>query len=107
MYIMIRTINSQEVAAGDVVVLKADPQFGQIGAFEIGGGVVGYAAERQPEGCLDMWTMMSRIRDNRVLCKVAVSMPGTVILATESPVFAPRRDYARVEREGYAYLAAK
>lgn len=92
---------------GDVLVLKTDSAFGQIAACEVGGGVVGYAADSQPDGCVDMWTMISRIGDCRILCRVAVAMGRSLLLTTDSPLLRQDRPYKRIEREGYAILCAK
>lgn len=106
MYIGISTLNS--VKAGEVLVLKVDRAFGLVGAYDIGGALIGYVAESQPEGCLDVWSIYASIGDNRILTTAAVALGNTVILVTDSPVFAAARPrYERIEREGYGLLSAK
>lgn len=102
MYVCVSCLSP--VKAGDVLILKVDRQMGEVGAYEIGGGLIGYASVSQPDGCLDAWTLFSRIGDSRVLCKAAVSMQNTVILYTESKVFEAPERYERVEKEGYGFL---
>lgn len=102
MYIMITTL--EEVKAGDTVVLRYDDKFNQIGAFEIGGGVLGYAAYNQPEGCLNVWTLSKRLGNRRILCTVAVALGGSVILYSDSPALKGEDMYRRIERGGYGML---
>ena len=85
MYILIDAY--RDVKPGDVVVIKSD-RAGGIGAFLIGGEKIGELSGSQPEGCLDFWTVASNLYDNRVLCDVAVKCGSTVILHTESRLFA-------------------
>ncbi len=103
MYIAISTLN--EVRAGEILVLKVDRGFGLVGAYGIDGALVGYVAESQPDGCLDVWKIYSAIGDNRVLATAAVVLGQSVVLTTDSSVF--RREYAteRVERAGYPILS--
>lgn len=105
MYIGISTLNV--VKAGEVLVLKVDRSFGLVGAYDIGGALIGYVSESQPDGCLDIWQIYAAIGDNRVLCTAAVSLGNNVILYTESKVFRREPAVERIEREGYGLLQYK
>lgn len=107
MYLTINTLGNEKVRAGEIVVLKEDRKFGQVGAFMVGGGAIGYAAGAQPEGCLDIWTVWTKIKDNRILCKVAIVLPGAIILHTDSKVFDVKEPLKYVQKEGYGILALK
>ena len=98
MYIAVSTLN--EVRAGEILVLKVDRSFGLVGAYGIDGALVGYVAESQPNGCLDVWKIYAAIGDNRVLATAAVVLGQSVVLTTDSAVF--KREYRteRIERAG-------
>ncbi len=104
MYIMIRTIGTENVRPEEPVVLKYDTQFGKVGAFDMGGGSLGYLDEEAPQGCMDAWAVYSRIGDNRIIARVAVVMNGAMLLFSDSPVLARTQRYVRIEREGYGIL---
>lgn len=72
---------------GDVVIIKADGT-GGIGAFLMTGEKLGEPVGRQPEGCVDYWTMASVLYDNRVLCRLAIRCGDTAILQTDSKLLA-------------------
>lgn len=105
MYIGISTLNV--VKAGEVLVLKVDRSFGLVGAYDIGGALIGYVSETQPEGCMDVWEIYAAIGDNRVLTTAAVALGNTVILYTDSRVFRKAPTVTRIEREGYGLLSVK
>lgn len=104
MFVMIRTIGEENVKPGDPVVLKYDSPFGRIGAFDIGGEVYGYLAEGQPSGCVDDWTMYSRIGNRRIIARAAVIMDGALLVSFDTPGFAPEREVKYIERAGYGML---
>lgn len=85
MYIGIELNKSANV--GDVVIIKADGT-GGIGAFLMTGERIGEPVGRQPEGCVDYWTMASALFDNRVLCRLAIKCGNTAILQTDSKLLA-------------------
>lgn len=49
MYIMIRTLGKESVQAGEPVVIRYDTPFGRVGAFGVGGRLLGYVDEGAPE----------------------------------------------------------
>ena len=102
MYISVSTLS--EVNAGEILVLKVDRAFGLVGAYGIDGNLIGYVAERQPDGCLDVWRIYAAIGDNRVLATAAVVFGNTVVLVTDSAVFKRPPVTERVERAGYPIL---
>lgn len=104
MFAMISTIGKEDVMSGDPVIIKYDAEFGRIGAFAIGGRPYGFLTENQPEGCVDDWTMYSRIGNRRIIARAAVVMNGGLLLSFDNPVFETERDYVRVEKAGYGLL---
>ena len=72
MFAMIRTIGTENVLPGDPVVLKYDNGFSRIGAYSVGGDAYGFLCENQPAGCVDDWTMYSRIGNRRIIARAAV-----------------------------------
>lgn len=103
MFIAVSTLG--KVKCGEPLVMKADASFGQIGVYEIGGELVGHVANAQPEGCLDCWTVMSKIRDNRILCSGAVCFDNLLIVTTDSAVLKADNRYIRQEAAGYGILS--
>lgn len=104
MYIVIDTIKNVKI--GEPVVIRSDNR-GGIGAFLIGGERIGELSGRQPEGCLDYWTIARSLYDNRVLCEVAIKCGDSAILSTQSRLFASLRTVKRLELEGYGMMIAK
>lgn len=105
MYIAVSTLG--EVKAGEILVLKVDRGFGLVGAYGIDGALVGYVAESQPDGCLDVWKIYASIGDNRVLATAAVVLGQNVVLTTDSSVFKREFSTERVERAGYPILTVR
>ena len=101
MYLMIDTLQKEDVKAGDPVVIKLDRAFGLVGAFGIGGETYGYLAAEQPEGCVDPWLVYARIGNNRIIARAAVVLPRGLLLHTESPLLCPPVQVQRVEKAGY------
>lgn len=91
---------NKRVKPGEPVVIRSDDR-GGIGAFLIGGERIGELCGDQPEGCLDYWTIARGLYDNRVLCDVAICCGRTVILHTESRLFASLVRLQREEIAGY------
>lgn len=103
MFICLSTMSKIEI--GEVIILKLDSNFNQIGGYDIGGNFIGYVKNLQPEGCLEYKLMMEKIFDNRILTSVAVNIFGNLILETQSAIFKSNANYIRVEQEGYGYLS--
>ena len=104
MFAWIRTVGTENIGAGEPVVLRFDTEYGRIAAFGIGGDSYGFLCERQPEGCVDECTMYARIGDRRVLGRAAVVFDGGLLVNFDSPVFASAPQYVRVEKAGYGML---
>lgn len=88
MFVVINTIGVEDVAVGDPVVIKYDAEFGRIGAFGIDGKAYGYFADCQPHGCVDGWTMYSRIEDRRIIARAAYVCNGSLYLEFYNAAFA-------------------
>ncbi|MDE7395692.1 MAG: hypothetical protein K2M95_06215 [Clostridiales bacterium] len=101
MYLLIDTMQKENVRAGDPVVVKFDRALGLVGAFGIGGESYGYLAAEQPDGCLDPWSVYARIGDNRIIARAAVVLPHGILLHSESSVLSAPVAVARVEKAGY------
>ena len=101
MYMTFSTIAKARVAAGEPMVVKYDNRFGRVGIYDVGGELHGYFADRQPDGCIDDWTVYSQIGDNRVLGRAAVIMDGVIIFQTNTEVFDLRRDFVPMAGHGY------
>ncbi len=87
--------------AGDIMILERDNAFGEVAAKQIGGGVVGFVTDRQPEGCVSRAFVENRIGNRRVIGRVAILNGNVALFVTESPVlndvapsFTSRRRYA-------------
>ena len=104
MFAMIRTIGTENVLPGDPVILKYDAGFSRIGAYSVGGEAYGFLSERQPSGCVDDWTMYSRIGNRRIIARAAVIMDGGLLVSFDTPLFSHEQNYVRVERAGYGIL---
>lgn len=105
MFITVSTLG--KVKCGEPLVMKADRHFGQVGVYGIDGELIGYVANTQPDGCVDCWTVMSRIMDNRILCSGAVSFDRTLIVTTDSALLkTDGGGYTRTEKCGYGLLSA-
>ncbi|MBR2967704.1 MAG: hypothetical protein IKC35_02865 [Clostridia bacterium] len=72
--------------AGDVIILEKDEFFGEVAAKKIGGGVIGFITERQPEGCVSRDFVENRIGDRRVIGHAVILNGNVALFATESPV---------------------
>ena len=104
MYLLIDTVQKEEVKAGDPVVIKYDSTFGLVGAFGIGGELYGYLAAEQPDGCVDTWQVYARIGNNRIIARAAVILPHGLLLASESPLLTPPVAVERMEKAGYGLM---
>lgn len=100
MYFCIMT--EKNVKAGEVMVLKCN-RWGELGCCLIDGTFIGYVCDKQPEGCMSFWDIASAVGASRVLCNVAVKAGKVLIMNSDSKIFA-RRDYRRVEVEGYGMM---
>ena len=76
-----------DVNVGELVVVKYDDYSKTLGAHLITGEKVGEITSNQAEGCLDFWTIASRIENNRVICHVVIKGGRLLILSTESRLF--------------------
>ena len=101
MYMIFHSMAKARVDAGEPLVVKYDARFGRVGAYDVGGERHGYLADRQPDGCVDEWTVYSQIGDNRVLGRAAVIMDGVIIFQTDTEVFDLKRDFVPSVGGGY------
>lgn len=74
----------QDVKVGELIVVKYDNYGKSVGAYLITGEKVGEITSQQAEGCLDYWTIATRLDNNRVLCRVAIKGGRLLILSTDS-----------------------
>ncbi len=83
--------------AGDVIILEKDEYFGEVAAKQIGGGIVGFVTERQPEGCVSRSFVESRIGNRRVIGHAAILNGNVALFTSESPTLSDsgRFSYAR------------
>ena len=65
--------------AGDKLILEKNDEFGEVAAKIIGGGIVGFVTENQPEGCLSKFFVENAIGNKKVLGH-AVVLNGHVAL---------------------------
>lgn len=72
--------------AGDIVILEKDNSFGEVAAKMIGGGIVGFVTDRQPEGCVSREFIENRIGGSRVLGHAVVLNGNVALFESESPV---------------------
>jgi hypothetical protein len=83
----------QDVKVGEVIVVKYDNYAKALGAFLITGEKIGEIPSCQAEGCLDFWTLATRIEDNRVLCRAVIKGGRLLILSTDSKLLSA--DYSQ------------
>lgn len=78
--------NSGNLRAGDIVILEKSSDFGEVAARMIGGGIVGFVTDRQPEGCVSKEFVESRIGDNRVIGHAVILNGNVALFSSESPI---------------------
>ena len=83
MYVAVSTIGKK--VCGEAFVMRRDDLFDEVGVYEIGGGLVGYVADKSPDGCLDKEYIIRSIGINRVVCTGAVAFDNMLIVSTDSP----------------------
>lgn len=106
MYVAVSTIGKK--VCGEAFVMRRDELFDEVGVYEIGGGLVGYVADKSPDGCLTKEFVRRSIGKNRVVCTGAVAFDNMLIVSTDSPTLA-RGDGRLAEMLGYgkeSYAAA-
>lgn len=84
--------------AGDIMILERDAVFGEVAAKIIGGGVVGFVTEIQPQGCVSKSFIDSRIGSNRVIGRAVVLNGNVALFCSESSVLDEIRSYYTVNR---------
>ena len=72
--------------AGDIIILEKDEYFGEVAAKKIGGGIVGFVTDRQPEGCVSRSFIESRIGANRVIGHAVILNGNVALFSSESSV---------------------
>ena len=77
----------RDVKIGEMVIVKNDTYGKGLSAFLITGEKVADITSNQADGCLDFWTMATRIENNRVLCTAVIKGGRLLILSTQSRVF--------------------
>ncbi|MBO5223923.1 MAG: hypothetical protein J6C23_05365 [Clostridia bacterium] len=99
----------QDVKVGELIVVKYDEYSKTLGAHLITGEKVGEISSQQAEGCLDFWTIASRIEDNRIICHVVIKGGRLLILSTESKILSG--EYSRpapcIKQEVPAHVQAR
>lgn len=93
MYVCIT--NTGNLRAGDIVILEKDENFGEVAARMIGGAVVGFLTDVQPEGCLSKSFVENRIGGSRVIGHAVVLNGNVALFSTESPVLNEAWDIGR------------
>ncbi|MCI9032182.1 MAG: hypothetical protein HFK09_06680 [Clostridia bacterium] len=83
MYIAISTLGKK--VCGEAFIMRRDELFDEVGVYEIGGGLVGYVADKSPDGCLAKEFVKQRIGICRVVCTGAVAFDNMLIVSTDSP----------------------
>ncbi len=76
----------QDVKVGEMVVVKYDNYGKTLGAYLITGEKIGEIATKQADGCLDFWTIATRIENNRILCHAVIKGGRLLILSTDSKI---------------------
>ena len=76
----------QDVKVGEIIVVKYDNYARKLGAYLITGEKIGEISSHQAEGCLDFWTLATRIDNNRILCKAIIKGGRLLILSTDSKI---------------------
>lgn len=84
MYICIT--NTGNLKAGDIIILQKNSDFGEVAASVLGGGIVGFITDIQPEGCLKKSFVESRIGNRRVIGRAVIINGYIALFSTESPI---------------------
>ncbi len=82
MYVCIS--NTGNLRAGDIVILEKDAAFGEVTASMLGGGVVGFVTDIQPEGCMSKSYVESNIGDRRVIGHAVILNGNVALFSSES-----------------------
>lgn len=77
MYVCFTTMGG--LRAGDIIILERNSEFGEVAARAIGGGIVGFLTDNQPEGCLSKFFVENTIGKKKLLGH-AVVVNGNVAL---------------------------
>ncbi len=97
MYICIS--NTGYLRAGDIIILQKNVDFGEVTASVLGGGVVGFITDIQPEGCMNKTFAETKIGNRKVIGRAVVVNGNVALLSIDSPVFgSSTRRYAAASR---------
>ena len=77
--------------AGDILILERSEEFGDVAAKMIGGGIVGFVTEVQPEGCVSKSFVEQRIGSRRMIGHAAILNGNVALFESESHAL----DYAQ------------
>lgn len=100
MYICITALDG--LRAGDIVILEKSEELGEVAAKIIGGGIVGFLTDVQPEGCVSKLFVESTIGNKRLPGHAVVVNGNVALFHSESTLvgdgtvnFARRRAVCR------------
>lgn len=107
MYICFSTFGG--LRAGDIVILEKSEEFGEVAAKAIGGGIVGFVTQNQPEGCLSKFFVENAIGRERLLGHAVVVNGNVALFQSDSTAlsggvvkFSPRRASCGKERRFFS-----
>ena len=82
MYVCVSCMGN--VRPDEVVIMERDEELGEIAVRPVGGPIMGYLTFVQPNGCLEREYVAKRIKDQRVLGRIAIISGDVALVHTES-----------------------
>ncbi len=90
MYVCIS--NTGNLRAGDIVILEKNSSFRDITASMLGGGIIGFVTDIQPEGCMSKSFVERNIGDRRVIGHAVILNGNIALISSESSVLGGERN---------------
>ena len=82
MYICV-TCDSK-VRAGDVLFLEKSRDFGEVAAKAVGGAIVGFVTDIQPDGCVSKQYIENKMGSRRILGRAAITGGNVALFSCEN-----------------------
>lgn len=82
------------VKAGDILFLERSSDFGEVAAKVVGGIIVGFVTDMQPDGCVSKQYIESRIGGGRIVGRVAITGGNVALFTSENVAFGTRSSLA-------------
>ena len=87
--------------AGDIMILEKNDEFGEVAARMIGGGIVGFVTDKQPEGCLGKYFVEKTIGRKRLIGRVAIRNGNVALFQSDSALVGDDDRFLASRRAAY------